>query len=216
MRLIYCYDAYCAWCFAFSPIIKQIQQQFQNIPIDVVSGGLLLPNYNMPIDQIASPLLEQIENIQQHTGVEFGSDYLWHLTNPQLSDWFPNSKQPAIALSIIKEIDPNLALSFALDIEYALNFEGRDLTDLEAYRHLMPKYNMEFDNFVAKMSEEKYYNMALSDFKICQQLKVNSFPALFLQTNENKFYLLASGYTNLATIQERITNIENNIKAQLN
>ena len=32
---------------------------------------------------------------------------------------------------------------FATDLQYALNYEGRDLTDDEAYRHLLAKYSLD-------------------------------------------------------------------------
>ncbi|MEI9933445.1 MAG: thioredoxin domain-containing protein [Ferruginibacter sp.] len=41
--LIYCYDAYCGWCYGFSPVIKKIAQQYQKeLDIEVLSGGMLI------------------------------------------------------------------------------------------------------------------------------------------------------------------------------
>lgn len=29
MILFYCYDAYCGWCYGFSPVIKEIEEEFK-------------------------------------------------------------------------------------------------------------------------------------------------------------------------------------------
>jgi putative protein-disulfide isomerase len=217
MRLIYCYDAYCGWCYAFSPIIEKIQETIgRQINIEVVSGGMLIPNYNMPIDVVAPTMLQLITQIEEQTGATFGEDYLWHLKNPELSDWYPNSLQPAIALSIIKDIALEKSLDFALKIQYGLNYEGRDLTDFEAYRHILHEFNLDVEDFYTKMKEEKYKLRALEDFNICKQLKVNSFPSLFIQLSENKFFQVTNGYLNYDNVIERIKKLQTEIIAQLN
>lgn len=217
MRLIYCYDAYCGWCYGFSDVIKKINKTTNlQLPMEVISGGMLLPDYPMPISVIAATILDNYEQVEEYTGVKFGEDFLWHARNPEQSDWFPNSLTPAIALSIIKEHAPDQALEFATDIEYGLNFEGRDLTDFEAYRHLMPKYNLEFDDFSNKMNDPIFKLKAEQDFQTCKQLQVSSFPVLMLQANESKFYIISKGYTPFETVMERIDNILQQINAQLN
>ena len=44
---------------------------------------------------------------------------------------------PAIALCVFKDYHPENIVSVAADLHYSLNYEGRDLTDKEAYRHLL-------------------------------------------------------------------------------
>ena len=59
---------------------------------------------------------------------------------------------PAIALCIFKEYSPGKAVEIAADLQYALYYEGRDLTDKEAYRHLLPNYNIPEEAFYAKLN----------------------------------------------------------------
>ena len=45
------------------------------------------------------------------------------------------------------------------------------------------------------------------------QLNVEGFPAVFIHLSETKFYMIAKGYTDYETLNERIQNVlkENNI-----
>ena len=141
------------------------------------------------------------------SGIKFGEDFLWHIYNPDQSDWHPESTTPAIALSIFKDYVPEQAVAVAADLQYALNYEGRDLTDKEAYRHLLPKYGVPEDEFFAKLGEAEYREKAYYDFALVKQLQVKGFPAVLMQVSDSKFYLLAQGFTPYETVKERIDKV---------
>src|SRR5687768_1092671 len=95
----YCYDAYCGWCYGFSPVIHRLAKEYENtIEIEVLSGGMILPASPRPISVTASYIQQEYVSVEERTGIKFGKDYLWHIFNPDKSDWFPNSEKPAIAL----------------------------------------------------------------------------------------------------------------------
>src|SRR5690606_7181069 len=105
-------------------------------------------------------------------------DYLWHINNPDESDWYPDSLMPAIALCIFREYHPDEEVLFAADIQYALHYEGRDLCDKEAYRHLLEKYQIPEDVFFEKLKSPEYLEKANYDFSLVKQLQVTGFPAV--------------------------------------
>ena len=40
--LIYCYDAYCGWCYGFSKVITRIAKEYKDsLAFDVLSGGMI-------------------------------------------------------------------------------------------------------------------------------------------------------------------------------
>lgn len=206
--IYYCYDAYCGWCFGFSPVIKQIAAEYKDqLSFEVLSGGMIPPEHARPISAMASYISEGYKRVEEMTGVKFGEDYLWHIFNPDESDWIPHSQTAAIALCILKELHPELQVAFATDLQYALHVEGRDLTDKEAYRHLLEKYAIDADDFYSKLDSEEYKDKALYEFSLCKQLQVTGFPALLLQAGETKFYLVARGYTTYENVKTRIDNI---------
>jgi putative protein-disulfide isomerase len=205
--LIYCYDAYCGWCYGFSEVMKKINQEYKSkLQFEVLSGGMILPDEPVHIAATAEYIKGAYKTVEQTTGVKFGSDYLWHIENPNQSDWFPNSEKPAIAMCIFKEVYPDLQISFASDLQYALHYEGRDLTDNEAYRHLLEKYNFPSEDFYEKLQSEEYKEKAQYEFALCKQLQVTGFPAVLLQLSDVKFYLLARGYTDYESLKERLDN----------
>lgn len=208
--LFYCYDAYCGWCYGFSEVIKKIHSAYKNkLEVEVLSGGMILPNEPVHIGATAGYISKAYKRVEELTGVKFGEDYLWHINHPDQSDWYPNSEKPAIALCIFKEYFPGQQVSFAADLQYALHYEGRDLTDDEAYRNLLEKYNLPAEEFFEKLHDEEYKDKAHSEFALCKQLKVTGFPALLLQVSESRFHLLARGYTDYEVLVTRLENALN-------
>jgi putative protein-disulfide isomerase len=212
--LIYCYDAYCGWCYGFSPIIKKITANFKDqLEVDVLSGGMLVGNYTAPIDKISPYIQRAYREVEELTGIRFGEDFLWHVKHPELSDWIMNSEKPAIALCIFKEIYPDKQVAFAADLQYALNFEGRDLDDDEAYRHLLDKYGIHPELFYKRLHSDEYKEQAYHEFALCKQLQATAFPAVLLQLNENRFHLLAKGFTPYDQLEQRILTVLTSIES---
>lgn len=216
--IYYCYDAYCGWCYGFSTVIKKIAEEYkEKLSFEVLSGGMIPAENPRPISATAGYINKAYHQVEELTGVKFGEDYLWHIRNPDKSDWFPHSEKAAIALCIFKELHPEQQVTFASDLQYSLHYEGRDLTDNEAYRHLLEKYSMDVDSFYTKLNSEEYKEKALYEFALCKQLQVTGFPAVLLQAGKTKFYLVARGYTSYENVKGRIDNILNeNAESQKN
>lgn len=202
--LFYCYDAYCGWCYGFSPVIKKLVDNYPSLQVEVLSGGMIIAEKPVPISATAGYIVKAYPTVEEYTGIKFGADYLWHINNPQLSDWFPDSEKPAIALCIFKEFYPGRQVEFAGDLQYALHFEGRDLTDDEAYRHLLEKYSIQPEIFYSKLKSEEYKEQAHYEFQLCKQLQVTGYPCVLLQNSETKFTLLARGFTDYETLEARL------------
>ena len=206
--LIYCYDAYCGWCYGFSPVIKKIAADYKDqLDMEVLSGGMMIGEEVMPIEKIGPYIQSSYKRVEELTGIKFGEDFLWHINNPDKSDWVMNSEKPAIALCLVKEYYPERQLEFATDLQYSLNYEGRDLVDDEAYRHLLDKYNIQPEAFYSKLTDDAYKEMAYYEFALMKQLQVNGYPTVFIQTDELKFVMVARGYTTYEELNERIKNV---------
>lgn len=175
------------------------------LTIEVLSGGMMIEENVAPMEKIGPFIQAAYPRVEEITGIKFGEDFLWHVKNPTLSDWVMNSEKPAIALCIFKEYYPERQLEFAADLQYALNYEGRDLDDDEAYRHLLDKYSIHPEPFYEKLQSEEYKEQAYYEFALCKQLQVTAFPAVLIQLSETKFHLLARGFTAYEDMESRIT-----------
>jgi putative protein-disulfide isomerase len=193
--------------------MKKIWQEYKDdLAFDVLSGGMIIPDKPQHFGPMAKYIQTAYKQVEDTTGIKFGEDFLWHVFHPTETDWFPDSTKSAIALSIFKKYHPNEAVAFAHDLQYALNFEGRDLTDDEAYRHLLHQYNILEEDFYSKLRSEEYKEKAYYDIALVKQLNVNGFPAVLMQVTDSKFYLLSRGYTDYNTIKERIEKVLEEIK----
>ena len=206
--LIYCYDAYCGWCYGFSPVIQRITDEYSDrLDAEVLSGGMIMPEQPVHFKTMANFIANAYKRVEETTGITFGQDFLWHVFNPDKTDWYPHSEKPAIALCIFKEIHPHLSVVFSADLQKALNFEGRDLTDDEAYRHLLDKYGINQNDFYKKLHSEEYKEKGHYEFALMKQLQVDGYPAVFIQTSDSKFYLIAKGYTDYETLKMRVEQV---------
>jgi putative protein-disulfide isomerase len=206
--LIYCYDAYCGWCFGFSPVIRQIAREFRDrMDTETLSGGMIPESPRQPIATIAPYIQGAYKNVEELTGIRFGEDFLWHINNPDRSDWFLDSEIPARAMCVFKDYHPDETIAFAGDLQHALHVEGRDLTDDEAYRHLLDRWGIPAKEFYTKLHDPAYADKARYEFNLCRQLQVNGFPAVLLQTGDLKFYLLSKGYTDHDTLKARLDKV---------
>jgi putative protein-disulfide isomerase len=204
----YCYDAYCGWCYGFSKVMTRIAEEYADqLNFEVLSGGMILPEQPRHFAPMAKYIQTAYKRAEELTGVKFGEDFLWHVFHPDETDWYPDSTMSAIALCIFKEYHPDKAVFVASDLQYALNFEGRDLTDKEAYRHLVHKYNIPEEEFYTKLQSEEYREKAFYEFALVKQLRVTGFPTVLIQVSESRFYLLAQGYTDYDTLKQRIENV---------
>src|SRR6478672_4940528 len=109
MMIIYCYDAYCGWCYGFSKVMKRVYEEFkEKYEFEVLSGGMIFEESPRHISAIATYIQGAYKTVEERTGIRFGEDFLWHIFNPEKSDWFPESTKSAIALCIFKEYLPGL------------------------------------------------------------------------------------------------------------
>jgi putative protein-disulfide isomerase len=186
-------------------VIRRLFEEYrQTVAFEVLSGGMILPEPPKPIAVMAEYIRTAYKTVEERTGIRFGKDWLWHIMNPDESDWHPSSEKPAIAMCVFKDYYPDLAVLFAGELQYALHFEGRDLTDDEAYRHLLEKYHIPEKDFYDRLHLPAYKEKAYDEFTLVRQLKVPGFPTVLLQVSESKFYLLCRGFTDYENLKKNL------------
>ncbi len=210
----YCYDAWCGWCYGFSPVIKKLYDNYKDkLAFDVLSGGMILSDHPAHIGQMAGYIANAYRNVEETTGIRFGEDYLWHIENPDRSDWHPDSLKPAISLCVFKKFSPERGIEWAADLQYALHFEGRDLTDDEAYRALTEKYDLPTEQFYELLHSDEYREQAFYDFQLVKQLKITGFPCVLMQVSESKFFMVGRGFTPYESLEANVLKVIEEMKS---
>jgi putative protein-disulfide isomerase len=110
-------------------------------------------------------------------------------------------------LSVFKSYHPDKAILFAHDIQNCINFDGKGPNDEEMYRYLAVNFGIDPDEFMHKMHEEKFKQLAYYDFALAKQLEVSGYPAAFIQSADNHFYMIAKGFTLLEDLEARIEKV---------
>ncbi|SFE10338.1 putative protein-disulfide isomerase [Chitinophaga sp. CF118] len=205
MKLIYIYDPICGWCYGFTPVIQQLQQQFsKEITFEILSGGMMLNANRRPASAMYTYIQDAHKRVEETTGIAFGPAFLNEYLH---TDDIMDSEKPSIALTVFKQYQPENAISFAHDMQVALNYDGKSLNDDQTYIELVQKYQLPEQEFLNKMKEEENRYATHEEFNMIQQWGITGFPAAILDNGE-QLYLIARGYTPLERILEAITEIK--------
>lgn len=205
VRVLYLYDALCGWCFAFSPVMQQLHAKWgDKLPFDVLSGGMVPPEFARPIRDKASFIAGAYKSVEEYTGIRFGQAYLDHIFHPENSPWKEESLTPATALCLLRATQSSDPVSLAAAIQKLHMVYGKDLSDPESYRDMAEAAGCDWEDFRSKLASEEWQDEARYEFALVRQLGISGFPAVLLQTGETKFYFIAKGYTPLEELEPRL------------
>jgi putative protein-disulfide isomerase len=211
----YIYDALCGWCYGFSPVVRQLHDAWKGrIAFEVLSGGMIPPEHAQPVKAKAAYIATAYQTVEEYSGVKFGEAYLHHIFHPDESQWVEESLTPAIALCLLKAAQPfslpdgiGGSVYFASEIQRAHMVKGKDLSDPETYRPLAESVGCDWQDFSKKMASEEWQETAQYEFALVKQLGITGFPAVVVQMTEEKFYLIAKGYTPLEDLSYRLEQV---------
>jgi putative protein-disulfide isomerase len=207
MKIIYVYDALCGWCYGFSPVMNKFYENHKvECNFEAVSGGMITGDRIGPIGDVAPYISWAYLDVEKATGIKFGTDFL-DKTLKQGTAIFSSIK-PSIALSVFKTLQPQNGIAFASALNKAIYYDGLEPENVNAYKKLATDFNLNADDFIAKMQDSTYLKLAEADFARSNQLGVNGFPSVFVEHN-GKIFKLASGYTTLSDLEENYLKILN-------
>jgi putative protein-disulfide isomerase len=206
MKIIYVYDALCGWCYGFSPVMNQFYEKHKNeLSFEAVSGGMITGDRIGPIGDVASYISWAYLDVEKATGVKFGVPFLEGTLKKGTAIF--SSIKPSIALSVFKTIHPEQSITFASALNKAIYYDGLEPENINAYKKLALDFNLDADDFIAKMQDSIYLQLAEADFQKSNQLGVSGFPTVFVEHN-NTMYKIASGYVFLQSLEENYLKIK--------
>ncbi len=192
MKVIYVYDALCGWCYGFSPNIQKLHDEYgERVEFEVVSGGMVTGERIGPIGEVAPYISWAYKDVENRTGVKFGEGFLEGILKEGSAIF--TSIPGGIALSIVKDQRPELALAFAGRLQKAIYYDGITPTDPSAYAKLAAEYDMDAEQFEKDMASDKYKQLAEADFARSDALGVTGFPTVFVDDGKQQ-HVIARGY----------------------
>jgi putative protein-disulfide isomerase len=202
-KLIYYYDALCGWCYGFSPVISELQEEYKDrIDFEVISGGLFLGNRAGFVNDVAPHIKSgAYKSVESRTGVEFGEWFLADVFGK--GKMTLNSLPPSIALCIVREKFPDKELEFAEMLLSAVYSGGMNPIVVEEYKNYVVKIGFDFEEFSKKMKDDKYKKMAEDEFEKFRNSQFSGMPTLVLEKDSQQL-LLSNGYLGYNELRDRL------------
>jgi putative protein-disulfide isomerase len=195
-KLIYIYDAYCPWCYAFTPVVKQIYKQYRDsFNFEVLSGGMIVDDQIKTIGSIeeSEKLRKAYQIIEKRTGARFGDAFFNRIRDKET---VMNSEIPARALTVFRELTKShSAIDFVHQMLNSLFLQGDNPNNIEFYKKLATRFDINPKEFAESMEIDHFQQQARYDFVLAKQLQATAFPRLYLQTSDTLFHLISKGYS---------------------
>jgi putative protein-disulfide isomerase len=191
-EILYIFDPLCGWCYGMSPVVEQIQNEFQGrLTVSVLSGGMVTGLDVGPIRndwEYISGALAQVEKV---AGVTFGAAYR---ALGAEGSYIQDSEPPCRALTVFRQLDSyNQVASFAHALQQALFVEGKDLNDPATYQVLAADFGLNVAEFARRLELPETAQATRQEFAAVAKIGVQGFPTTILRVG-SQGYLLARGY----------------------
>jgi putative protein-disulfide isomerase len=85
-KLIYIYDAYCPWCYAFTPFVQQRYEHYRDsFEFEVLSGGMIVDDQIKTMGRVeqSESLRKSYQRIEEQTGAVFGEAFFERIGNEE-------------------------------------------------------------------------------------------------------------------------------------
>ena len=199
-KLYYCYDALCGWCYGFSPVITAFAGRHPELPVHVVSGGMITGERIGPIGEVAGYIRQAYKVVEDRCGITFGRGFLEGILAPGEAVF--TSVPAAIAMAVFREQLPARQLDYAATLQRAIYSEGIEPLDLDAYAQRAAPYGLDQADFRNQLDQEDYQQLAQQDFAQTARWGVSGFPTVVYDDGRGKLYALARGYVPLDRLEQ--------------
>lgn len=200
MKLLYIMDPMCSWCWAFSPTIQAVEQQFPDLSIQYVMGGLAADSEStMPLEQ--QKAIQSIwHQIEAKTGTRFNYNF-WTQCTPRRSTW-----RACRAIIVAEQLQPGSASTMARAIQHAYYLEAKNPADSSTLIALAESLGIDASLFSIQLDAENTHHQLKKHMRMTQQLDVSGFPAL-RAVKDQQALRVSDGYCSSGEVIKRLQGI---------
>lgn len=200
-RLLYVYDALCGWCYGFSPVVGELRRRHPELPVEVVSGGMIRGGRRGPLGEVAAYIKSAYRDVERATGVRFGAGFV---EGPlETGEMYMTSEPPAALLAYVREVAPERAYDAAHALQEGIYDRGYGPGSDELAAHLAGALGLDADDVAAALTDERYARLAEGDFALTARLGIRGFPALLL-VRGGEVRVVANGYAPLEAVERHL------------
>lgn len=198
MNFLYVMDPMCSWCWAFAPTMKQLQQQYPDISVEYLMGGLA-PDSDAPMPQSLQQTIQSTwRHINQHTGTSFNHDF-WTTCQPRRSTY------PACrAVLAAEQLREGCTSDMINAIQQAYYLDAKNPSDISTLSDIAVNLGLDEDTFIQLMESESIETLLQQHLKLSRQIGANGFPSLYLATDNNTLVPISLGYSDWETVERKL------------
>jgi putative protein-disulfide isomerase len=199
-QLVYVADPMCSWCYGFTPQVERLLEQMPDAELELVMGGLRAYERE-PMDEARkAEVRTHWARVHEVSGQPFGADAIAR------ADFVYDTEPACRAVVTMRTGAGPLAFAFFHAAQDAFYRDGLDVTNDDVLADLAAGIGVPREDFAEAFASEELKQATRQDFAIVQRWGINGFPTL-LVVHEDELHLVASGYTDAATLRERIDHI---------
>lgn len=198
--IIYVYDPMCGWCYGFTNTIDSIASKYKDdFKFEVIAGGLIFDS--IPISNFENYITENHEYFEEETGVAYGKSFM----DSTLKDnsVYTRSLEPAMAIHIIQEANPERAVEFLVTVQRAIFHDGIHPMNPNAYLPYIKGYNITEQAFLTKMKSDEYRRKINQGYIKASEMGVDGYPVLILN-QQGKTKKLISGHMPFDKVDKKV------------
>lgn len=203
LKMYYFFDPMCGWCYGFTNILNQLRIDFPETEIEVICGGMVIGKREGKIGPTGKYVLNLLPRVEKFSGREFGESYKEKNIDGSLHI---SSLKPSVAICIVKDIIPGQTLDYINSLQQMHFYEGRSLDDFAVYRELAEEFNLDPDDFIAKLKRDFWIEKAKEDFKFSADVGITGYPTLVADV-KNKLKLVSFGFNRYSHVKAEMENM---------
>ena len=194
-HLIYVGDIMCSWCWGFAPTLKTILEEFGQLKLEIVHGGLRPGPKAKPFDD---DMRDYLKHHWTNVNVQSGQPFNWDFFDRKnfLYDTGPATR----AALTIREMDAELEYRFCHGLQEAFYTSNVDITGWEGIQTVVEAVGADVDVFKTKFESEWSHKAMSDEFNKRRGLGVRSFPTLLVREAETAVPITV-GYQDLDTVR---------------
>lgn len=195
--LIYFADPMCSWCWGFAPVIQQVRDTFEDLPIQMFMGGLSPGNTQIMDEASKQEIRKHWQHVQQASGQPFDFDFF------KRTDFIYDTEPASRAVIACFRMDSSKALAFLKHLQQSFYQFNLDITSPEQLLLQAQTFGLEKDEFKRLLNDPETSRITQLSFDYARHLKVSGFPTLIGQTPV-AHTVLTRGYQPYFQIEENI------------
>lgn len=197
--LFYVHDPMCSWCYAYTPVWTQIQQQLPaGIRVQYVLGGLAPDSDQAMPPETRAYIQEQWHKIMQTVPGTYFNFAFWEQCQPRRSTY------PACrAVLLARQQGSEYEIAMIRAIQDAYYRQAHNPSDADVLCALALQIGLDADAFASALNADKTRQALLAEISFARSIGGSSFPSLFLQ-QDNAIQSIPHDYRDAAKVLRAI------------